>query len=152
MDSWLPPAVPNLRPVTAPIAHEVLPPDGLAVDPSAWWTFAESNADALVVGEDLAAWRVLSAVWPTLPKPRFWCDVRKLKPNLSMYTEGTLILENLDALETSEQQRVLEWSGRRGARSRVIATASPLLVTLVEDGRFSRALYDCLTSAKLVLM
>jgi len=68
-----------------------------------------------------------------------------------MYTEGTLILENVDELETSEQQRVLEWSGRRGTRSRIIATASPRFSTLVEDGRFSRALYDCLTSAKLVL-
>lgn len=121
------------------------------MDRSAWWAFAGSNADALVIGEGTGAWRVLTAVWPTLPKPRFWCDARRLRPNLAMYTEGTLILENVDELETSEQQRVLEWSGRCGTRSRIIATASPRFGTLVEDGQFSRALYDCLTSAKLVL-
>jgi hypothetical protein len=122
------------------------------VDRSAWWTFAGSNADALVIGERLAAWSVLTAVWPTLPKPRFWCDARGLKPNLLMYGEGTLVLENVDELATTEQRRLLEWSSQSGPRSRIIATASPRFVSLVEDGRFSRDLYDRLKSATLVLM
>ena len=82
MDSWSPQVIPSLRPITAPLTREVLPPDGLDVDRSAWWAFAGSNADALVIGEGTGAWRVLTAVWPTLPKPRFWCDAKRLRPNL----------------------------------------------------------------------
>jgi hypothetical protein len=37
-------------------------------------------------------------------------------------------------------------------RSRIIATASGQFLTLVENGGFSRRLYDCLNSAQLLLM
>ena len=143
---------PNLRPVTAPLMRDVPPPDGLDVDRSAWWTFAASEADALVIGEGPAVWRVLTAVWPTLQKPRFWCDSARLRPNLAMYGEGTLILHDVDKLETSDQQRVLEWCSGTEKRSRVIATASRQFVTLVENGGFSKRLYDCLKSVQLLLM
>jgi hypothetical protein len=144
--------IPSLRPVTPPLARDVPPPDGLGVDQSAWWTFAASQADALVLGESPAVLRVLTAVWPTLPKPRFWWDSGRLRPNLAMYGEGTLILQNIDELEPNDQQRVLEWCSGTKARSRIIATASRQFVTLVESGGFSRRLYDCLKSAQLLLM
>jgi len=144
--------IPSLRPLTPPLARDVPPPDGLGVDQSAWWAFAASQADSLVVGEGPAVWRVLTAVWPTLPKPRFWCDSGRLRPNLAMYGEGTLILENIDGLETSDQQRVFEWCRGTETRSRIIATASRQLVTLVETGGFSRRLYDYLKAAQLLLM
>jgi hypothetical protein len=153
MDPWSPLIdSPNLRPVTAPFVCDVQPPDGPDVERSAWWTFAASEADALVIGEGPAVWRVLTAVWPTLQKPRFWCDSARLRPNLAMYGEGTLILQNVDKLETSDQQRVLEWCSGTEKRSRVIATASRQFVILVENGGFSRRLYDCLKSAHLLLM
>src|SRR5258707_7714810 len=138
--------------MSAPLARDVPPPDGLGVARSVWWTFAASEADALVVGEDPAVWRVLTAVWPTLQKPRFWCDSRRLRPSLSMYGEGTLILQNVDELETSDQQRGLEWGSGTDPRSRIIATASRQFVTLVANGRFSGPLYDRLKSAQLLLM
>ena len=152
MDPWSLIDSPNLPPVTAPLTRDVPPPDGLGVDGSAWWTFAASEADALVIGEGPAVWRVLTAVWPTLQKPRFWWDSARLRPNLAMYGEGTLILQDFDKLETSDQQRVLEWCSGTEKRSRVIATASRQFVTLVENGGFSRRLYDCLKSAQLLLM
>ena len=144
--------IPSLRPITPPLPRDVPPPDGVGVDRSAWLRFAASQSDALVLGEGPAVWCVLTAVWPTLLKPRFWCDSARLRPNLAMYGEGTLILQNVDELETSDQQRVLEWCSGTGARSRIIATASRQFVTLVENGRFSRRLYDCLKSAQLLLM
>jgi hypothetical protein len=110
------------------------------------------EADALVIGEGRAVWRVLTAVWPTLEKARFWCDSARPRPNLAMYGEGTLILENVDKLETSDQQRILEWCSGTEKRSRVIATASRQFVTLVKNGGFSRRPYDCLKSAQLLLM
>jgi hypothetical protein len=142
----------NLPPGAPLSARDVPLPDGLRIEPSAWRTFATSEADALVIGEDPAIWRVLTYVWPTLPKPRFWCDSRRSKPTLMMYREGTFILQNTQDLEMEDQQRLLEWFGGNQARSRVIATASRQLVTLVEDGGFSRRLYDCLKSAQLLLM
>ena len=144
--------IPNLRPLTPPLPRDVPPPDGLGVDRSAWWKFAASQADALVLGEGPAVWRVLTAVWPTLQKPRFWCDSVRLNPNLAMYGEGTLILQNVDALGTSDQQRLFEWCSGTERRSRIVATASRQFVTRVENGEFSRRLYDCLKSAQLLLM
>jgi hypothetical protein len=143
---------PNVPPVVPLSARDVPPPDGLPIQPSAWRTFATSEADALVIGEDPAIWRVLTYVWPTLPKPRFWCDSRRSKPMLRMYREGTFILQNTHDLEMEDQQRLLEWCGGHQARSRVIATASRQLVALVEDGGFSRRLYDRLKSAQMLLM
>ena len=153
MDHWSPPIdIPKLRPLTAPLTRDVPPPDGLGVDRSAWWTFAASEADTLVIGEGPAVWRVLTAVWPALQKPRFWWDSARLRPNLAMYGEGTLILQNVHELETSDQQRVLEWCSGTEMRSRIIATASGQFLTLVENGGFSRRLYDYLNSAQLLLM
>jgi hypothetical protein len=143
---------PNLPPVVPLSARDVPPPDGLRIEPSAWRTFATSEADALVIGEDPAIWRVLTYVWPTLPKPRFWCDCGRSKPTLLMYCEGTIILQNAHDLEMDDQQRLFEWCGGNQARSRVIATASRQLVSLAEDGGFNRGLYDRLKSAHLLLM
>jgi hypothetical protein len=143
---------PNLPPGAPLSARDVPSPDGLRIEPSTWRAFATSEADALVIGEDPAIRRVLTYVWPTLPKPRFWCDSRQSKPTLLRYCEGTFILQNAHDLEMDDQQRLLEWCGGNQARSRVIATASRQLVTLVEDGGFSRRLYDRLKSAQLLLM
>ena len=144
--------IPHLPPVAPLSGRDVPPPAGLGVDPSAWWTFATSKADTLVIGEDPAIWHVLTVLWPTLPKPRFWCDSRQSKPILAMYCGGTLILQNVPDLGMDDQHRLLEWCDKNEARSRIIATASRQFVTLVENGGFSRRLYDCLTSAQLLLM
>src|ERR1700730_4223507 len=109
MDPWSLIDWPDHPPVIAPLTRDVPLPDGLGVDGSAWWTFAASESDALVIGEGPAVWRVLAAVWPTLQKPRFWCDCARLRPNLAMYGEGTLVLQNVEKLETRDQQQVLEW-------------------------------------------
>jgi hypothetical protein len=151
MDPWSPIEIPSLPPVTAPPASEVPTPSGLGVGGSAWREFATSNTDALVVGDGPAVWRVLTAVWPTLEKPRFWCHGRQQGLNLSMYREGTLILEGVDELQVSEQDLVLDWCTGTTARSRVIATASGQIVALVRNGGFSRRLFDLL-SAQLVLL
>ena len=53
---------------------DIPPPDGLQLDLVNWWRFVAAEVDALLAGEELAIWRVVSALWPTLRKPRFWCD------------------------------------------------------------------------------
>jgi len=84
MDPWSPLIdIPSRRPLPVPLARSIPPPDGLGVGQSDWWTFAASDADALIIGDGPAVWRVLTAVWPTLQKPRFWSDSRLLRPNLA---------------------------------------------------------------------
>ena len=65
--------------------RDIPPPDGLQLDQLNWWTFAATEADALLVGEDLAIWRVVSSLWPTLRKPRFWCDAQHQRTALPTY-------------------------------------------------------------------
>lgn len=133
---------PHHSPRVAPRAFEVPPLDGLGLTASVWQGLTTPNTDALVIGDDDAILRVLTGLWPVLEKPRFWWDCRRPGSNLSMYDEGTLILQHLEDLVPIQQQRVLDWSRETRARSRIIATASPQLVALVESGRFSRPFYD----------
>lgn len=127
------------------------PPKGIALTGTPWAEFAATDADALVLGEEATIMQALTAVWPTLPRPRFWCDSRTLVPNLSMFEDGIPVLEHFDDLELSRQQQLLDWCMGTSKRSRIIATASPRLIDLAENGEFDRRLYDLLTSVQLLL-
>ena len=133
------------RPARVPPA----PPNELHIEPSAWWALADTQADALIVGNGGEVSRVLTFIWTTLRKPVYWCESRRL--SLPTRREGTLVLEDAHALDTVDQQRLLEWL-RGGAESlRLIATCSPLLLPLVEEGKFSRELYERVASVRLVV-
>jgi hypothetical protein len=124
-----------LRPVvTINDASDLLPPTGLHVEPSSWRLFTISDTDALLVGEDPAIWRAVCAVWPTLRKPRFWCDGRHQRPSFPLYRDGTLILQHVLDLNSDDQQALLAWCERVDARSRLVATASEPFRTRVEVG------------------
>lgn len=144
-NSGHPPPLPASGPVTIPV------PEGLHVDLFSWQRFATGETDALIIGEEPAVWRVLTSVWPALPKPRFWCDGRQ-RLALPIYRGGTLILQNVHGLETCDQQRLLEWCGGNDVRSRMIATATRSLEQFVEADAFSRKLYDRLKTVQLRLL
>jgi sigma-54-interacting transcriptional regulator len=124
-------------------------PNELHIELGAWRALAGTQADALIVGAGVAVLRVLTFIWPTLRKPVFWCESRRL--SLPTRCEGTLVLEDAHALDADDQQRLLEWL-RGGAESlRLIATSSHLLLPLVEEGKFSRELYERFAAVKLVI-
>lgn len=124
-------------------------PDELHIEPRVWSALAATQADALIVGDGVAVSRVLTFIWSTLRKPVFWCESGRL--SLPARCESTLVLKDAHALDADDQQRLLEWL-RGGAESpRLIATSSPLLLPLVEEGKFSRELYERLTAVKLVI-
>jgi hypothetical protein len=134
-----------------PQATKTIPaPSELRLDPRAWWALTTTQADALIVGDGgVAVSRVLTFVWPTLRKPVVWCESRRL--SLPAHYEGTLVLEDVHALDVGDQQRLLEWLQAGTKSLRLIATSSPLLLPLVEAGKFSRELYDHFMAVTLSL-
>jgi hypothetical protein len=134
-----------------PRATKTIPvPSELRLDPYAWLALTTTQADALIVGDGgVAISRVLTFIWPTLRKPVVWCESRRL--SLPVHYEGTLVLEEAHALDVVDQQRLLEWLQAGTESLRLIATSSPLLLPLVEAGKFSRELYDHFMAVKLVL-
>ena len=54
---------------------------------------------------------------------------------------GTVVLYNVEALSSAEQQTLVEWLRRPNRLAHVVATSSVSLFTLVEQGAFDRVLY-----------
>jgi hypothetical protein len=139
-------------PQTAPSrAIRTLPaPSELRLDPYAWQALTTTQADAVLVGNGgVAVSRVLTFIWPTLRQPVFWCESRRL--SLPAHYAGTLVLEDAHTLDAGDQQRLLQWLQARTGSLRLIATSSALLPRLVEEGKFSRPLYEDVMAVKLLL-
>jgi hypothetical protein len=124
-------------------------PNALHIEPCTWWALADTQADALIVGDNAAVLQVLSFIWPTLRKPVFWCDSRRL--SLPAPRQSTLVLKDTHVLNAGQQQLLLEWLHGGTESPRLIATSSPVLLPLVEEGKFSRELYQRFTALKLVI-
>ena len=141
--------VPEREPVPRPPTKTLPAPNELHIEPGAWWALAATQADALIVGDDGAVLRVLTFIWSTLRKPVFSCESRRL--SLPARCESTLVLQDAHALDADDQQLVLEWLHGGTESVRLIATSSPLILPLVEEGKFSRELYERFTALKLVI-
>jgi hypothetical protein len=126
-----------------------VPPTGPAVPPTAAALFpqvrvdanslAQSRANALIVGDRLAAMRVLSVIWPSLKKSVRWVEGTRL--SLPLEPDGTLILEEGDRLSERDQRDLLEWLNVHGQSVRVLTISSRPLLPLVEAGAFLDSLY-----------
>jgi Sigma-54 interaction domain len=124
-------------------------PADLRVEPSAWSTFVTTQVDALIIGDAVAVSRVLTFMWPTLQKPVFWCDSRRLSfPGSS---EGTVILKDIHEFDTVDQQRMLDWLSSGTRSPRLVATASGQLLPLLDNGLFLRSLYKRVKGVELVV-
>jgi hypothetical protein len=141
--------IPELRAVSRRSARAFAAPADLRVEPSAWSTLATTQIDALIIAEHVAVSRVLTVMWPTLQKPVFWCESRRL--SLPASCEGTLILEDIHALDLVDQQRLLDWLSSGAPSPRLIATASRQLVALLDKGLFLRSLYNRLKGMELIV-
>jgi hypothetical protein len=54
---------------------------------------------------------------------------------------GTLVIDDVECLDKSQQEELSRWIGVRGSAVRVLALARAPLFAQVTDGRFSAALY-----------
>jgi|HubBroStandDraft_6_1064221.scaffolds.fasta_scaffold296225_2 hypothetical protein len=102
-------------------------------------SLAQSRANALIIGDQLAVMRVLGIIWPTLKKSVRWVESTRL--SLPLESGGTLILEEADRLSERDQTDLLGWLDEHGLSVRVVTTSSRPLFPLVEAGSFLDSLY-----------
>jgi Sigma-54 interaction domain len=126
----VPPTVPAGPPTAAALIAQV------RVDAN---SLAQSRANALIIGDQLAVIRVLGIIWPSLKKSIQWVEATRL--SLPLEPGGTLILEQGDRLSECDQRDLLEWLNDHGQSVRVLTTSSRPLFPLVEAGSFLDSLY-----------
>jgi Sigma-54 interaction domain len=146
--------VDTLRPplagaVPPPIRRLMPVPARLPIPASDWQTLVVTRANAVVVGQEDAALRVWTAVWPALQKPIHWVEADHLV--LPRHPAGTLILQGADLLTASAQQQLLAWLEGDARSTRVLTTTQSPLFPLVESGAFLAALYYRLNVLLLLL-
>lgn len=131
-------------------AHGAVPAAArLTIPASDWDALVATRANTVVVGEEDAALRVWTAVWPTLQKPIYWVDAGRL--SLPRHAAGTVILQGAHALSASAQQQIFDWLDRDARGTRILTTTPCSLFPLVEDGSFLEALYYRLNMLLLIL-
>jgi hypothetical protein len=131
-----------------PISGSAPASDSFQVD-AAVSKFVTTKTNALIIGEGAPIMRMFNVVWPTLRKPVVHCEGRRLI--LPVDDQGTLVIGNAHQLAQQDQQRLLEWWDSGATHTRIIACASPQLLRFVEDGTFSRCLFDRFKDVQLVL-
>ena len=141
-----PPAVQTV----APVIRRLMPvPARLPIPAADWQALVATHANTVIVGEEDAALRVWTAVWPSLQKPIHWVDADHLM--LPRHQAGTLILPGVDTLTATAQQQLFDWLEHDDRGTRVLTTTPRPLFPLVESGSFLQALYYKLNMLLLLL-
>lgn len=114
---------------------------GVRVRPTNDWpVLRRSHANLLVSGPREATRAFIVAVTPYLHKPLH--DVLACDALPIALADGTLILRDVDALDSEQQERLLRWlDSRRNGQTRVISTTAAPLYAAVQTGTFSDCLY-----------
>jgi hypothetical protein len=103
------------------------------------WRFLLSlGANVLVEGTDRVIDQVIAVMTPHLRHPIQTCPHWALE---ALPREGTLILREVDTLNTDEQRSLLHWVDNAGAQIQLISAAPRPLFPLVLEGRFLHSLY-----------
>jgi len=105
-----------------------------------WPVLRASHANMLVCGPRDATDAFIVAVTPDLRVPVRDCSAVDTLP--SSPAEGTLILRDVDVLDSEQQRRLLRWlDDPRNGRTQVVSTAAAPLYAAVQTGTFSDCLY-----------
>jgi hypothetical protein len=135
--------------VPPPIRRLMPVPARLPIPAVDWQTLVATRANTVVVGQEDAALRVWTAVWPSLQKPIHWVEADHLM--LPRHPAGTLILQGADLLTVPSQEQLFAWLDGDARSTRVLTTTTRPLFPLVENGAFLAALYYRLNMLLLVL-
>ena len=101
-----------------------------------------TRANVLVVGEERLVINLVSVVIPdaNLGVVISFQDGQLLLPPASS-GPGTVVVRDVDALTTGQQQMLLEWLELAQNHTQVVSTSSVPLLPMVETGAFNDALY-----------
>lgn len=104
--------------------------------------------NVLLVGSRRAAQSVLASVWPFLRQPvRQW--PREVAPWCDGTPLGTLLLDRVDALDDTNQDRLYHWLQTGGRGVQVVSIVDDTLSRRVGDGTFCTDLYDRLNAVSV---
>ena len=106
------------------------------------------SPNLLLIGPEAAVDGCLARLMPSFAAPVVWCHAANFQlPDSTMGSAapsgaapGTVVLEDVSALTSSDQARLLAWLDDPG-RARLVATASRSIFPLVTSGQFSDVLY-----------
>jgi hypothetical protein len=141
----------NTSNVFAAPDRSILAMDGVP-QPRAYWPMARAAhidlyltnlrpVNLLVTGTDADVQDALARLVPTLRQPiQTWTPGDPLELP-SPTQSGTLIVRNVAALPTADQDRMLLWLEMSGGRTQVVSTTTSPLLPLVEAGVFHDTLY-----------
>jgi len=114
---------------------------GFRVEPAGdWWLLRTSHANLLVSGPRDATRAFVAAILPRLNAPVYEGSPADALPTAP--AGGTVILQDVDAFDPVQQQRLLRWLDEpRSGRTQVISLTATRLYKLVQAGTFSEPLY-----------
>ena len=105
-----------------------------------WSVLLHTRPNMLVIGRGVAADAFIRTVTPLSQSPVQSLVCSALPSGLP--AEGTLILRDVDALDSDQQQRLLRWLDEpQPSHTQVISIAATPLYLLVQAGTFSDQLY-----------
>ena len=105
-----------------------------------WRRAATAQHSMLVEGPEASIQAVLQRLTPYLREPVTWLQ-RGISQALPAEGLGTLVMQNIAALDRQEQVRLRVWLDDAGHRSQVVSTSPYPLFPLVDCGLFDATLY-----------
>jgi hypothetical protein len=101
-----------------------------------------TRTNVMVVGTERVASDVVVSLWRYFEGPVIVRrDGERLRLSPTSEPVGTIILHGVDTLTRQEQRALNHWLDADAGRTRVISTAPPSLLTLVESEHFDSQLY-----------
>jgi DNA-binding NtrC family response regulator len=104
----------------------------------------------MVVGEPAATAAVLRALEPHLATPVSQCSA-ETGLSLPQRPAGTVVVEELAALDLDQQRRLLRWLNEADERVQIVSMTSQPLYAFVEQGTFLAELYYRLNTVRIDL-
>lgn len=118
--------------------------------PADWRRAAIAQHNMLLEGTAASIDAVLPILAPHLREPVWW-QRRGIPLALPLETCGTLVLQNIAALDAHDQARLRVWCDDPARRTQVVSTTSYPLFPLVDCGVFDATLYYRLNVVRFAL-
>ena len=128
--------------------HHTAPPPPLDTRSADDWRRAASAQHSMLVeGPEASIQAVLQLLTPYLREPVTWLQ-RGISQTLPAEGSGTLVVQNIAALDREDQARLQVWLDDAGHRRQVVSTSAYPVFPLVDCGLFDARLYYRLNVAR----